>query len=258
MKNGGWRALPQFADFRMAVEGVPIATKGNAANRQYFENLPETFIGIFEKNLQKHIYNRWLGNDLISYMIGGEPELSKVLAKMLDHYKTQTEGVSVNDDGETINNNVTPFTYTSDILTTIELGAHHVMFEEDAEAITLDTKEAMKFLTTDVKWAKVLDDVFVQRNWELIEKMARADETVRLFDLHEDGKSSSFIIPFITSISSSQPSFSFRLLSITKVQSTKTLGLAWTMSHYWKTFGDPFKSILIINSVVRTTYKWQH
>lgn len=207
LKGDGWQALPEFKKYLDAVSKCRESdgSTGDYPDQDFFlKRLPKKFIEIYETNLKKHLFDCWLSDGsteddtskpgLLHYLLAGDPVFAKEFAKMLVHYKEQHEGTSLNNDNEEINNTITKYNYSS-TPEFVELGEHHIMFSKTAQPIKLNVKNALEFITEGVKWQSILDETFVKDNWSFIEKMAHAEEVVRLFDVvQDDGKSFAWFV----------------------------------------------------------------
>ena len=60
---------PQFAKFKSALDGVP-ETSAHAANKDFFRELPDKFIRIFERTLKEAVLDKWRDEKGVD-MLGG-------------------------------------------------------------------------------------------------------------------------------------------------------------------------------------------
>lgn len=190
LMDGGWRNKEEFKPFLEALDRVPESgTTNHKADKQFYTDMVETFLRIFNQNYDKHIMRRWTNNKLIVYMLGGEPELAKQLARVLDYYDQHNEdrGLTLDEDGNTINSDIPTFDTFPGI--NIDLGDHHTM---NNHVVNINVRDTMRILTkgkTAKDWWTILDkDRFVKKCKGLIIKLARSSETVRLFDRRKDGE----------------------------------------------------------------------
>ena len=59
-------------------------------------------------------------------------------------------------------------------------------------AVEINVRDSMKFLTANSNLSKILKGNFVKEHWALVEKLATADDIVRLFDKLDDGELSAY------------------------------------------------------------------
>ena len=191
---GGWKDKDEFQVYLEEVKTVPVNGVEGGVDRAFFEQrLPEMFLNEYINNMRTHILSTWWGDDLLHYMIGGDPTLAKEFCKMLVHYNEEYEGdaAAVDSDTGDFVNQFTPanYTYTGTPESTT-LGIHHSLFDTSADLLELNVKDTMSTITANTKWQKVLEDPFLtnKKHWECIEQMAAMPQVVRLFDLDENGK----------------------------------------------------------------------
>lgn len=182
---GGWKTNPAFKKYSTAVSRMPTNTKDGLVNREFFEkSLPIEFLDKYLASIKKGMCDRWWSNDLIYYVLGGDPILAKEFAKMLMHYKHEYEIKEANQGYI-----VVPYPYT-DIINTTILGAHHNMTDNEDGAIKLDVKTTLQLMTGSAKfdWEKVVNKPFVKTYWDEIVMLASVDGFADMFQLKEDGK----------------------------------------------------------------------
>ena len=147
------------------------------------DKLPPTFILVFCSNLDKFLFDCWLSDLLLHYMIGGNPTLAKEFVKLLVQCESES-GEFVGEDA-----GLSFFTRYIFRYTNIELGDHHTMGNG---AVEINVRDSMKFLTANSDLSKILKGNFVKEHWALVEKLATADDIVRLFDKLDDGELSAY------------------------------------------------------------------
>ena len=105
--NGGWKEKDEFTKFKEALENIPKESKHDA-KREYFGRMVKKFFDLYEKNLKKHLFDRWRNNKLISYILGSEPVLAKEFANALCHYEEQYNAMAVDEEGNATNMSLNP------------------------------------------------------------------------------------------------------------------------------------------------------
>lgn len=207
LKNGGWKEKDEFTKFKEALANIPKESKHDA-KRAYFGRMVEKFFGIYEENLEKHLFDRWRNNKLISYMLGSEPVLAKEFANALCHYEEQYNAMAVDEEGNATNNVIEPYANFPDEMMILE--EHHTI--RKGKDVVINVKEAMEWLLKICDFSKILqEDRFVKNHMKEIRELAAAEGTVRLFDLKDNGES--FIL---LSASLCLSSFLFRLLALVR------------------------------------------
>ena len=64
LKDGGWRDKPEFADYRVALEGIP-ETSNLCADQEFSKRLLDMFIEEFGMNMQTRVLGRWCNDKLL-------------------------------------------------------------------------------------------------------------------------------------------------------------------------------------------------
>ena len=103
----------------------------------------------------------WRHWKILSYIVAGDPTLAQMYLNWL----------VVADEG----NSVEDYCFPSE---TIKLENHM----SSNEAIEINTRECMDYLTEEADPKKILDDPIIKNNKNMLWKIARADEPVDLFD----------------------------------------------------------------------------
>ena len=185
LKNGGWKKKKPFEKYVEALKGIPqtSANEDNKADQAFFEDMSKKFLSIYENTLNDHLLKRWRSEKLLWYGLGGDEKVAKEMAGWLLDAKLNGGGVEVNRDGEEVNNSSTYDDFTPG---EIKLCKQHNTPKGEPVKIELD--ECMKWLTDKKKTHIIIEEGFIGEHWEDIEKMAMADNTVRLFDYKDDGK----------------------------------------------------------------------
>ena len=92
------------------------------------------------------------------------------------------DGIPVDDDGEMVNAEVPPYAF-SDM--NVTLGEQHTVTQGE---VVINLKRCMEFLTANADRKVIKEEPFIKEHWVLIEKLAAAENAVRLFDKNDDGK----------------------------------------------------------------------
>jgi len=99
--------------------------------------------------------------------------------------------------------------------------------------VKIELDECMKWLTNNKKTHIIIEEGFIGKYWEDIEKMAMADNTVQLFDYKDDGKTCH--LHFHTNISNTFHSPSLLIQhhkDVRREQSTRIHGMDTTTLVY--------------------------
>ena len=182
---GGWKLEKAFDKYLTAVSSMPedVQGEGVCVDRKFFEvDQPREFLDMYLATTKKGLCQRWWSDDLIYYILGGDPVLAKEFAKMLIHYKDEEEFKAADPD-----HIVTPYPYR-DIIKTTTLGRHHTMFDYNITPIKLDVQQTLERMTSGTNWKNVLDKPFVSDHWAMIEELAGANGVVNLFQLKDNGE----------------------------------------------------------------------
>ena len=131
-----------------------------------------------------HILGRWRTNELLPYLIGGDPRLARELARMLSNHASIGSGVAVNDENEVIQSSEPTPAYIFDDVD-ITLGNHHKLTRGP---VKINVKECMEYVTANADLNVMANDKFVKKYWTWIEKLSTADEIVCLTDKLDDGE----------------------------------------------------------------------
>jgi hypothetical protein len=142
-----------------------------------------------KSNLNKHISQRWRNDKLIVYLLAGDLELAKQMARTLVHWDGDAGAVHVDAEGQPINNDEQFTDYPNK---EIELGPHHTISGR-CGPVRINVRDAMIWLTELADFRNILlTDRFVKKHRDLILELALSETTVRLFD-RKDGELFSFL-----------------------------------------------------------------
>jgi hypothetical protein len=264
LKNGGWKTVSWeekeystnavgdiveittrglfFGKFIESLRKVPTNSE-HAATQQFFEKMVTKFLSIFESNLNKHISQRWRNDKLIVYLLAGDPELAKQMARTLAHWDGDAGAVHIDAEGQPINNDEQFTDYPNKV---IELGPHHTISGR-CGPVRINVRDAMIWLTELADFRNILlTDRFVKKYKDLILELALSETTVRLFD-RKDGELFSFLPRWL-------PLFSDSFLIQAKW--TQQHGMVPTTNLSWMGSGGTLAFIRTINSGARTTFSW--
>ena len=178
LENGGWKNKPQFAPYLKALEKVPNAGDVSNAGKEFFNEMPEKILKKFRSIFEKHVVSCWCSDDILHYIIGGNPTLAKHFAAWLVHYKTNEDDASllaagsssVNEDIE-----VEAYEFPNESITL----EHHKVRNGD---VVVNIRDCMTYLTANADIDYILKRRFVKNHWEQIMAISIAEETVDLFD----------------------------------------------------------------------------
>ncbi len=167
--GNGWKGINLFAPYLKALSNVPKKSN-HSADRSFFEKLPIKFINEYHSNLDKHLIDHWRLDDLVPYILGGQPELAREFARMIILYDIESGAT------EDKNNEFQGYCFPN---------AEIVM---DVFHNTGMETEDHTFLTSKSGLYKIRNDPFIRANWDSIVILLLSDViVVRLFDKLTDG-----------------------------------------------------------------------
>jgi hypothetical protein len=179
LENDGWKDKPEFKPYLDALEKIPYAGDVNNAGKEFFNKMPSKILRKFRQVFQKHVFPCWTSNDILHYIIGGNPTLARHFAAMLVHYKTNlpTSNDDNNDDDDDID--VSPYEFPDEDIT---LDRHKVRNGD----VVVNVRECMSYLTKYADLDYIMKRPFVQNHWEHIERLGTSEDDVDIFDDEED------------------------------------------------------------------------
>jgi hypothetical protein len=255
LKDGGWKERDEFKPYIEALEGIPEkSSNNNEADREFFVNMSNKFISMYELSLNDHLLERWRSEKLVWYALGGDENVAKEMAKWLVDYKNNGGGVEMNAAGEEVN---TTSTYDGFTPGEIDLCKQHNTPTSEVVKVKLD--KCMEYLTMGQDRELIINEGFIGKHWDDIVALAMAPNTVRLFDYEHEGKTCCLCYTF----SYTSLIHHVHLLSTThkmprRKQSTRLHGTDTTTMACWRVYGNKLQSIPIINNVVRIMFRWLH
>ena len=162
LKDGGWKSKPHFAKCPTSLDGISIQSD-HSADREFFYSLPDTFIKLYEKTLNKAVLSHWRNDKLIVYKLGGQPELAQELVCKIDHHRENIM-VGIDEQGKALNNvNRSQYQFTN--TATIELDEIHKVTQGP---VKVNVKECMENVTEIAGFKKVAMNDLVEAPWDLI------------------------------------------------------------------------------------------
>jgi hypothetical protein len=162
-----------FAPYLKALSNVPKKSN-HSADRSFFEKLPIKFINEYHSNLNKHLIDRWRSDDLVPYLLGGQPELAREFARMIIHYDSESGTM------EDKNNEFQGYCFPN---AEIVMDVFHNTGMETEDHVSISVSECMTFLMSKSDLYKIRNDPFIRANWDSIVMLALSDDiAVRLFD----------------------------------------------------------------------------
>ena len=173
----GWENMPQFKPYLDEVSKIPEKGSVSKVGKEFFDKMPGKVFEKFRYVFDKHVTSCWCSDDILHYIIGGNPTLANEFAAWLNHYDSMIgasetlASLGLNEDDVDVE--VHEFT---DKEITLE---HHKVRNGD---IKVNVRDCLDYLTADADRAHILERPFVKKYWTHILEMATAEETVDLFD----------------------------------------------------------------------------
>ena len=157
-----WKEHTAFAPFIEALDSIPDLKNKKHIDKNFFIAAPTIFFDKYNQMFVKHVSTIMRTNEILVYMVGGDPTLAKHLLQWL----------WAADNGE----DMASYVFPSETITLKHQGA------SDDTAIQIDTRECLKYLTAKADPHTILEDPLINDHKQLWWKMANADGTVDLFD----------------------------------------------------------------------------
>ena len=178
LENGGFQKMKEFEPYMKALNGVG----SGECDQEYFEKATTVFLERFRYVWDKHMGSKYLSSNILHYTLGGDRYHAREFAQWLVDYKdstslsdTQTQDVEDEDDG--LNFELEACTFR-DI--TITLDSHHTMTHGP---VKMNLRKSMQYITAEADRAEILEDEFVDRNFDLIRELAEQEDPINLIDL---------------------------------------------------------------------------
>ena len=183
LENDGWKNKPQFKPYLDSIKGIPKKDSISKVGKEYFGEMPGKVLEKFRFVFEKHVVSCWCSDDILHYIIGGNPTLANEFAAWLLDFESMSKDAEIlaaagyaNDDGDD---------------ESIEIDAHQFAYEEitlkhhqgrDKQDVKVNLCDCMSYLTAEADRAHILARPFVKNHWQQIKQMAAADETIDLFN----------------------------------------------------------------------------
>ena len=71
-----WKEHPDFSDYREAIKGISELGEVNKGGREFFVQLPATFLKTFIASYRKLVESCWRHWKIVSYVVAGDPTLA--------------------------------------------------------------------------------------------------------------------------------------------------------------------------------------
>ncbi len=167
-----------FAPYLKALSNVPKKSK-HLADWSFFEKLPIKFINKYHSNLDKHLIDCWRSDDLVPYILGGQPELAREFVCMIIYYDSESGAM------EDKNNEFQGYCFLN---AEIVMDVFHNTGMKTEDHISISVSECMTFLTSKSNLYKICNNPFIRANWDSIVMLALSDDiAVHLFDKLDNG-----------------------------------------------------------------------
>ncbi len=134
----GWKGIDLFAPYLKALSNVPKKSN-HLADRSFFEKLPIKFINEYHSNLDKHLIDNWRSDDLVPYILGGQPVLAREFARMIIHYDSESGAT------EDENNEFQGYCFPN---AEIVMDVFHNTRMETEDHVSISVSKCMTFLTS--------------------------------------------------------------------------------------------------------------
>ena len=89
LKNGGWKNAPEFAGYLTAVDGVYHKGDVALAGREFFDELPGKFLGVFERVFKQYTA-KWRHYKTLPLILAGHPLIAKAFIRWLFGSNSET------------------------------------------------------------------------------------------------------------------------------------------------------------------------
>ena len=156
-----WKKHPDFCAYREAIADISELGEVNKGGREYFIQLPTSFLKTFIASYRKLVESCWRHWKIVLYIIAGNPTLANLYLNWL----------VVADEGKDVEDYCFPSK-------TIYLKGHVTT----GETVEVDTRACLEYITERVDPKKVLNDPLISDNKALLWQMAAADPPVDVFD----------------------------------------------------------------------------
>lgn len=83
MEVDGLKRDPSFAKYMKALDGMPVLGSIEAGGRELFSKMETVFFEEFTASFADHIESVWRSNEILLYLLGGNPRLAKLTASWL-------------------------------------------------------------------------------------------------------------------------------------------------------------------------------
>lgn len=161
-----FEGIPEFEPYAQALEGID---KGNL---KFFRDATKVFLERYRYIFEKHMVAKWLGSTTHHYILGGDKYHAREWARWMINYRENVRGADEENEGLD-----DAFTFTN---VEVELGDHHKMTHG---CVKVNLRESMEWITSEADREIILKDDFVDKNWDLIEKLAVSEEPINLLGL---------------------------------------------------------------------------
>ncbi len=176
--GNGWEGINLFSPYLKALSNVPKKSN-HLADWSFFEKLSIKFINNYHSNLNEHLIDRWRSDDLVPYILGGQPELAREFERMIIHYDIESGAT------EDKNNEFQGYCFPN---AEIVMDVLHNTGMETEDHVSISVSKCMTFLTSKTNLYKIRNDPFIRANWDSIVMLALSDDiAVCLFDTLNDG-----------------------------------------------------------------------
>ena len=127
---------------------------------EYFQTAVTKFMERFHYVFTKHMSTKWRSNELVWYILAGEPYLAREFARWLvDYDERDTE------DTDDLSNE---FAFAD---VTITLSEVHKMTHGDEK---VNVRKLMTYVTAEADRAEILKTDFIKRHWSQIKMLAES------------------------------------------------------------------------------------
>jgi len=145
--SNSWTNRSGFAEYREAIEGISELGEINKGGREFFRQLPDTFLKTFRASYVKLVESCWRHWRIVSYIIAGDPTLAQMYLNWL----------VAAEQGQ----DMQAYRFPSKV---VELEGH----VSSGETVEVNTRDCLEYLTEKADPKKILEDPLINSNKDLL------------------------------------------------------------------------------------------
>ena len=148
-----------FAKYMKALDGMPVLGSIEAGGRELFSKMETVFFEEFTASFADHIESVWRTNEILLYLLGGNPRLAKLTASWSWLFSFE-ENAGADEQG-----NAAIFEWPDDA---IDVEGHDI----SGGSVHIKTADCMKYLTENADPMAILSDPLIMAHKGQLWKMA--------------------------------------------------------------------------------------